>query len=318
MPGEFSLIDQYFKNVGTTGQLSRLGIGDDAAVLDVPAGQQLVMSVDTLVAGVHFPETTSAADIAHKALAVNLSDLAAMGATPAWFLLSITLPEVDQAWLSEFSDGLKKIAGQYEIELIGGDTCRGPLSITVQVNGLVDKDKYVTRSGAKPGDLIVVSGEPGNAALGLAFLQKKISLPKEIEDLAVKAINRPIPRLCLSVFLQEYANAAIDLSDGLVGDLKHILDKSGVGAVIRQADLPVNNWIKQNNAYQYALSGGDDYELCLTIPEKHRDQIETWNQANPDCLLHEIGEITKSGYYLTTTDGSIDLTRQTGFQHFGD
>jgi len=318
MPTEFSLIEQYFRNIGNTGHLTGLGIGDDAAVVNVPDGQQIVMSVDTLIAGVHFPETTSAGDIAYKALAVNLSDLAAMGATPAWFLLSISLPEVDEVWLLEFSESLKKIAGQYEIELIGGDTCHGPLSITVQVTGLVEKDNYVTRSGAKPGDLILVSGQPGNAALGLASIQKNISLTKEIEDVAVRALNHPIPRLCLTGFLTNYASAAIDISDGLVGDLKHIIQKSGVGAIIRQTDLPVNDWIKQNNAYQYALNGGDDYELCLTVPPSYRDAIQQWNHDNTDCPLSIIGEITNSDYYLIVGDQAIDLTHSKGFQHFGE
>ena len=317
MPTEFSLIEEFFKNIGNTGRLAGLGIGDDAAVVNVPDGQQMVMSVDTLIAGVHFPEATSAGDIAYKALAVNLSDLAAMGATPAWFLLSITLPEVDEVWLSEFSESLKKIAEQYEIELIGGDTCHGPLSITVQVNGLVDKDQYVTRSGAQVGDLILVSGQLGNAALGLAFKQEKICLTKELEEIAVQALNRPIPRLCLTDFLQKYASAAIDLSDGLVGDLKHIIDKSGVGAIVKQDDLPVNGWIKQNNAFQYALNGGDDYELCLTVPPCYHDAIQQWNHSNPDCPLSIIGEITKSDYYLAIGDQTIDLTHLKGYQHFG-
>jgi len=315
---EFSLIERYFANTGRTQYSTRLSQGDDAAIVEIPQGKQVVMSVDTLVSGIHFPEQSSAADIAHKALAVNLSDLAAMGAKPAWFLLSITLPEVNEVWLAEFSTSLKNIAEQYEIELIGGDTCRGPLSITVQVTGLVDKDRYLTRSGAKIGDLILVSGELGNAALGLAFLQGKIRLPEALQEMAVQALNRPTPCLCLTDFLQEYASAAIDISDGLVGDLKHILDKSSVGAVIRQADLPVNNWIKQNNAYQYALSGGDDYKLCLAIPSRYRHQISTWNQANPDCPLHEIGEIIESGYYLVSDDQTIDLTNSKGYQHFGE
>lgn len=315
---EFSLIERYFANTGRTQYSAKLSQGDDAAIVEIPQGKQAVMSVDTLVSGIHFPEQSSAADIAHKALAVNLSDLAAMGATPAWFLLSITLPEVDEIWLAEFSASLKNIAEEYEIELIGGDTCHGPLSISIQVTGLVDKDKYVTRSGAQVGDLILVSGQLGNASRGLAFLQKKIRLPGQEQEIAVQALNRPTPRLCLIGFLQKYANAAIDISDGLVGDLKHILEKSRVGANIRQADLPVDNWIKQNNAYQYALSGGDDYELCLTVSPIHRDDIKVWNQNNPDCPLHVIGEITESGYYLITDDETIDLASSKGYQHFGE
>jgi len=317
MPSEFSLIDRYFRNIVNTRYPPGLGIGDDAAVVNVPDGQQLVMSVDTMVAGVHFPATTSAGDIAHKALVVNLSDLAAMGATPAWFLLSITLPEIDLDWLSEFSEGLKKTAEQYDIQLIGGDTCQGPLSVTIQVNGLVDSAKFITRSGAREGDLILVSGQLGNAAIGLASVQKKIRIKKELEEVAAQALYRPTPRLCLNDFLQKFASAAIDISDGLVGDLKHILDKSGIGAIVRQVDLPVNDWIKQNNSFEFALYGGDDYELCFTVPSCYQDVIQTWNEDNPDCLLSIIGEITKSGYYLIEDGKSTDLSKKQGYQHFG-
>ncbi|MCP4491359.1 MAG: thiamine-phosphate kinase [Gammaproteobacteria bacterium] len=314
MPSEFALIKGFFQSIGHTQYPVALGVGDDAAVLDIPQGQQLVMSVDTFIAGVHFPEHTIAADIAHKALVVNLSDLAAMAAKPAWFLLSLTMPEVDETWLEAFSKSLTEVADQYNIELIGGDTCHGPLSISIQITGLVDTNCYVTRSGAQPADLIVVSGQLGNAALGLA----QLDLPKTLSAKCLQALNRPIPRLCLTDFLQQYASAAIDLSDGLVGDLKHILDKSEVGAVIHEDSLPVNDWIKQNNAFEYALNGGDDYELCLTIPPENKDQINTWNQANQDCPLRVIGEITESGYYLASDNQNIDLSDAQGYQHFGE
>ncbi len=319
MPSEFSLIERYFNNIGKSDHSPTLGNGDDAAVVNVPEGKQMVMSVDTLIAGVHFPETTSAHDIAHKALAVNLSDLAAMAASPAWFLLSLTLPEVDKDWLSEFSGSLKETAEQYEIELIGGDTCQGPLSVTIQVNGLVDSNKFITRSGAQVGDQILVSGQLGNAAMGLAVKQKKIYLTKELEEVSVHALNRPTPRLCLASFLQTYANAAIDISDGLVGDLKHILDKGDgdIGAIVRRDDLPVNDWIKQNNTFEFALNGGDDYELCFTVPPCYDDAICLWNQANPDCPLSIIGEITESDYHLIENGNSVDLNKSKGYQHFG-
>ena len=315
---EFTIIEKYFADIGASEWSAKLSQGDDAAILEIPTGKQAVMSVDTLIAGVHFPLETSATDIAYKALAVNLSDLAAMGATPAWFLLSLTIPDTNESWLDSFSEGLKKIADQYRVELVGGDTCHGPLSITIQVTGLVDKGKYITRSGAKPGDLILVSGQIGNAALGLAHLQKRIKLNSKYISICVEAINRPIPRLCLTGFLQDYSTAAIDISDGLVGDLKHILDKSKVGATIRQNDLPVNEWIKDKGSYEFALTGGDDYELCLTISSEYKDQIALWNNNNSDCQLHEIGEITESGYYLETNNETIDLSRTEGYQHFGE
>jgi len=316
-PNEFSLIERYFYGIGNNDYPARLSQGDDAAVLDVPAGMQAVMSIDTLIGGVHFPKQASAADIASKALAVNLSDLAAMAAKPAWFLLSLSLPGNDEAWLDEFSSNLRQMSQDYQIELIGGDTCRGPLAVTIQVTGLVPAGKYVTRAGARPGDRILVSGVLGNASLGLAHLQQRIDLPESLREVCLSALNRPIPRLELTDFLARYASAAIDLSDGLVGDLSHILDNSGVGAVINRADLPVNRWIRETEAFDYALGGGDDYEICCTLPAGYRLRVDEWNRDHPDCPLSEIGEITKSGYTLINGNQSIDLKRWRGYQHFG-
>lgn len=313
---EFSLIEHFFSNTGKSRFSVELSQGDDAAVVDVPDGMQAVMSIDTLISGVHFPQRTSAADIAYKALAVNLSDLAAMAAIPAWYLLSISLPEFDELWLNEFSSSLKQLSNQYQIELIGGDTCRGPLSITVQITGLVGKNNYVSRSGARPGDLIVVSGQLGNAALGLAQLQHRVTLPHDLIQSCVEALNRPVPRLELADYLSSYASAAIDLSDGLVGDLRHILKQSQKGAVINRDALPVNHWIRSQQAYDFALGGGDDFELCFTIPARHRATIEQWNLGNPQCELSEIGEITDSGYQLMSNQQSVDLNQWQGYQHF--
>jgi len=313
---EFSLIERYFANIGSARYPAILSLGDDAAVVSVPEGMQAVMSIDTLISGVHFPESTPAADIACKALAVNLSDLAAMAATPAWFLLSLSLPDFDENWLQSFSEGLKQTAEQYQVELIGGDTCRGPLSVTVQVTGLVEVGRQLTRDGARVGDKILVSGVLGNASLGLAHLQQRTVLPESIKDLCLSALKRPIPRLELVDFLGRHASSAIDLSDGLVGDLGHILRRSRVGALIRQADLPVNHWIKQNEAYAHALTGGDDYELCFTLASKFRPAVESWNQDNPDCLLTEIGEITHSGYTLIEGNQAIDINDWCGYRHF--
>ena len=314
---EFSLIERFFSDTGARQDSTVLSQGDDAAVIDVPAGYQLVMSIDTLIAGVHFPENTSPADIAWKALAVNLSDLAAMAAEPAWCLLSLSLPGYDEAWLSEFSESLKKIAQQYSIELIGGDTCRGLLSVTIQVNGLVRRNQYVVRSGAQQGDLLVVSGQLGNAALGLADIGHEISLPEPLRSTCIEALNRPLPRLCLTSFLREYATSAIDISDGLVGDLRHIVNKSQVGAMIYRDKLPVTDWIREHSLYDYALSGGDDYELCFTIPEKNKDRVNEWNRQNKDCSLSIIGEITGAGYFLTDSRQTINLENYNGYLHFG-
>lgn len=313
---EFALIERFFRDTGAKQGSTALSQGDDAAVIGIPSGYQLVMSIDTLISGVHFPEDTSPADIAYKALAVNLSDLAAMAAEPAWFLMSLSLPGSDEAWLSEFSQSLKHVARRCNIELIGGDTCRGFLSVTIQVNGLVPENSYIARSGAQPGDLIVVSGQLGNAALGLVSMQHKVSLPESLRSKCVEALNRPVPRLCLTKFLRDYATSAIDISDGLVGDLRHILAKSQVGAIIYRDKLPVNDWVADHALFDYALRGGDDYELCFTVPEKFIDKLHQWNQQNADCGLTIIGEITGSGYYLDDGRQAINLENLDGYNHF--
>ena len=192
---EFSIIARYFSDIGKGSHPITLGIGDDAAVVDIPADRQLALSIDTLIAGVHFPTETHPADIAYKALAVNLSDLAAMAADPAWFLLSITLPQIDEQWLQQFSAGLREAATQFGLPLIGGDTCRGQLAITIQIAGTTPKDQFVTRAGARTGDLILVSGELGNAALGLAQMRGEFDLPPALQRKCEQALRRPRPRL---------------------------------------------------------------------------------------------------------------------------
>ncbi len=316
MADEFSIIERYFGNIGKAAPTTLLGIGDDAAVVEVVAGRQLVVSMDTLIGGVHFTADTSPADIAYKALAVNLSDLAAMGAEPAWFLLSISLEKDDAQWLSQFANGLRQTADLFGLQLIGGDTCRGQLALTIQIAGLVDAGAYVTRSGAACGDIVLVSGELGNAALGLADAQGKVELPAAVASQCELALKRPQPRLELGAFLRQYATAAIDISDGLVGDLRHLLDASGVGAFISRAALPVNDWICDHEAYDFALGGGDDYEICCCVPPGSAAAIETWNSAHADCQLTPIGEITEQDYQLRVGDQLIDLSQYRGYRHF--
>ncbi len=313
---EFAIIRQYFSAIGEPGADIVLGVGDDAAVVEVPAGFQQVVSLDTLIADVHFPADTNPADIAYKALAVNVSDLAAMAATPSWFLLSISLPRVDTTWLEQFSAGLGKAAEQFGLALIGGDTCRGALSISLQIAGLVPAGEFVSRGGAKPGDLVLVSGSLGNAALGLAFRQGRIDLPQELRTRCLEALNRPRPRLELAPFLREHATAAIDISDGLRGDLGHILESSRCGARIDRSLLPVDPWIEQQDLYSYALGGGDDYEICCTLPAAQRGSVDDWNRQHPDCPLTIIGEISESGFIMTADDESVDLSSAGGFRHF--
>lgn len=316
MASEFEIIARYFSGLGKSSALTRLGVGDDAAVVEVPAGRQLVVCLDNLVGGVHFPLQTSPADIAWKALAVNLSDLAAMAASPVWFQMSLTLSTVDDDWLQDFADGLRQAADRFEVQLIGGDTCRGQLAVCIQAAGLVPADAYVTRAGARPGDIVAVSGELGNAALGLAELEAEIELPAATREKCRLALNRPQPRLELVPFLSRYATAAIDISDGLVGDLRHLLDASGCGALIERAAIPVDAWIASRGAYDYALEAGDDYEICCTLDARHRGEIDAWNRDHPECRLAVIGEITESGYLMQADGQLVDLGRQRGFRHF--
>ena len=313
---EFSIIEKYFKGIGDSADSVMLSIGDDAAIVEVAPGQQLAISMDTLVGGVHFPVDTRPADIAYKSLAVNLSDLAAMGASPAWFLMSLTLPRNDPRWLSDFASSLRQTADDFKLPLIGGDTCRGELSITVQIAGLVPAGQFVTRRDAKPGDLIVVSGELGNAGLGLAHKQGQVDLPQDLQTRCLTALNRPQPRLELISFLREFASAAIDISDGLQSDLAHVLKASHCGARISRDSIPVNPWIAQHGAYQYALGAGDDYEICCCLPARHQRQIKHWNLEHPACRLSVIGEITESGYFLQEDEKLIDLGNAQGYQHF--
>ena len=264
---EFNLIDAYF-NWGNSPSDVAVPVGDDAAVINIPAHQQLVISVDTFISGVHFPENTPTKAIGHKALAVNLSDLAAMGANPKWFTLALTLPEVDKNWLAEFTQGLKLLADEHHCYLVGGDTTRGPLSITIQVMGLVDKGKVMLRSGAKAGDKIYVTGTLGDAALGLQQPDNKFCKQR---------LDYPTPRVAESTLIKDYASACLDISDGLLQDLSHILKASNVGANLNLQDLPLSpslSEIDRSEALQYALKGGDDYELLFTIPESKQLAFE--------------------------------------------
>ncbi|MCK4706980.1 MAG: thiamine-phosphate kinase [Gammaproteobacteria bacterium] len=316
-PTEFSLIEKYFTGQAQQrkGEYTALGIGDDAAVLNIPSGQQLVVSMDTLIAGRHFPVETNPFDIAYKSLAVNVSDLVAMAATPAYFLLSLTLPEANEYFLNVFSQGLFAAADEFDIALVGGDTCKGPLSISIQASGLVPQGKFVTRSGAKIGDKIIVSGKLGAAALGLASVQGKVKLSVADEKHCVDALNRPSPRLDLNDLLSTYASSAIDLSDGLVGDLGHILSNSSVGAVIDRQKIPAYEGLSEHNLFDYALTGGDDYQMLFTVAEKDMNSFKDFAMQE-GLELFVIGEIVKQGYIMQDQNNSIDLSTFRGFDHF--
>lgn len=266
---EFDLITRLKSTIciapGPDTPVCEVGIGDDAAVLNVPSDRDLVVCTDTLVAGVHFPVSTRAAAVGHKALAVNLSDLAAMGAIPSWFFMALTLPSEDPYWLDAFANGVAGLASNSRIQLAGGDVSSGPLSITITALGLVHKEKFLVRSGAAPGDVIVVSGQPGAAAFALAML-KRGERPS-VADLA--ALEYPTPRLDLGQSLIGLATSCIDISDGLAADLGHILEQSNTGAVVELENLPCPVSmvaLPSQERWPLQLSGGDDYELCFTIP----------------------------------------------------
>lgn len=277
--GEFSLIARYFDRVRSSRFDVETGIGDDCALLNIPEKQTLAISTDTLVAGNHFLPDIDPADLAYKALAVNLSDLAAMGANPAWLTLALTLPDVNEAWLAAFSDSLFEQLNYYDMQLIGGDTTRGPLSMTLGIHGYVPTGRALKRSGAKPGDWIYVTGTPGDSAAGLAILQNRLQVTeaKDAEYL-LKRHLRPTPRILIGQALRDLASSAIDLSDGLISDLGHIVTASGCGARVEVDALPYSTAFSRHvapeQALRWALSGGEDYELCFTVPEINRGALD--------------------------------------------
>ena len=269
---EFELIQNYF-NWPLSDPGIELGIGDDAAIFNLDSGYQLVTTTDTLSEGVHFFKNDSPEDIAYKSLAVNLSDIAAMGATAKCFTLALTLPKLDEIWLKQFSQSLKQTSKKYNVSLIGGDTTRGPLNITITMMGVVETSKAIKRSGARNGDNIYVSGEIGDAALCL----KKINAGERPHKAELIKLNRPIPRIELGSALKGIANSCIDISDGLEQDLSHIIKASKVGAMVDIQELPLSQsmikYIESNDDWALPLCGGDDYELCFTAPENFNSEI---------------------------------------------
>jgi thiamine-monophosphate kinase len=316
---EFDLISRYFSRQQVSRADVALGIGDDAAVLDIPPGQQLVVSTDMLVAGVHFPEGTDAFSIGHKSLAVNLSDLAAMGATPAWFTLNLSLPKVDPVWIENFCQGMFALARTHDVALVGGDTTRGPLTVGIQIMGLLPNGQALRRVGTQPGDRIYVTGLLGEAALGLHVTQGQLKLPDEYLANLLTQLNRPMPRVAAGLRLRGLASACIDISDGLVADLGHILAASDVGARIHLKRLPLSpayDAAFEQVGWQAALAGGDDYELCFTIPPAQETAFrEVSVQFGVSCSY--IGDIeAEAGLRIMDEQGALYVSRQTGFDHF--
>lgn len=311
-PREFEIIGRYLTREGHDGAV-RVGIGDDAAVV-APEGD-LAIAVDMIVGGTHFPETLAADAVGHRALAVNLSDLAAVGARPRWATMALCLPGGDESWVSAFADGFFRLAGQFGVTLIGGDTTRGPLAVTVQVIGDQSTEPLL-RSGGMSGDLVFVSGSLGDAAAGLECLQGGI----ETKDAAslVECFSYPVPRVDLGLALAGLAHAAIDISDGLVSDLGHVCRQSGCGARIDIDRLPLSRALRSlgdTRAIEHALNGGDDYELLFTIAADDAGRVRE-AAAVSGTPVTEIGVLTGNGPLVGIRDGSEFELEARGFRHF--
>jgi thiamine-monophosphate kinase len=316
---EFDIIRRYFTRQPVSREEVLVGIGDDAAVLRPPPDRELLLCIDTLVAGVHFPKATPAAAIGHKALAVNLSDLAAMGAEPLWATLALTLPDPDPDWLEAFADGFFALAGRHGVQLIGGDTTRGPLTVTVQAQGVSPPGQALRRTGAQPGDRIYVTGTLGDAALAL-------HMPGEIPKDLRRRLDFPEPRVEAGRRLRGLASAAIDISDGLLADLGHLLEPAGLGATLQPDELPrstgFTSALQEAGAagkslyYELPLAGGDDYELCFTVAERHSAEIERC-LGELSCGCTAIGRIeARPGIRCVLRAGGSYRPAAAGFVHF--
>lgn len=335
MASEFDLIAQHFTR--PTHQ-TKLGVGDDAALISVSPGMELAVSADMLVAGTHFFNDADAYKLGWKSLAVNVSDMAAMGASPKWATLAIALPEVNATWLAEFSRGFFACADAFNIDLIGGDTTRGPLTISVQIMGEVPIGQAIKRSNANVGDEIWVSGHCGDAALALAHMQGKLKLPVDALASCAEVLHTPQPRVALGLALRQIASSAIDISDGLLADLGHILERSNVGATLMLSHVPHSAYLADKlagavrhnesatnssaaNSYDKSilnmlLAGGDDYELCFTAPIEKHAEINSLSEklALP---LSCIGHITaNTGLIVHGFNDEILDFKETGFDHF--
>lgn len=318
---EFDIIKKYFTFPPSRDDVLIAG-GDDCAGVTVPEATQLLITTDMLIAGVHFPENTSAEDIAYKSVMVNLSDLAAMGASPAWITLAISLPEVDESWLAAFSKQLYAVLSRFNVSLIGGDTTKGALSITVTAMGFCTRDKILRRDQARAGDKIFVSGELGDAAVGLHAVMNNLDDAKLLP--CIHKLNRPEARVAFAEDLAQYAICAIDISDGLVADLGHIISASNCGARIYLSKIPVSSASLyffqhyQRNVIDWSmlLTQGDDYELCFTLNEKYVSEVNALairHQLQISC----IGEITSSaGLHCIDVNNENRDFPNTGFKHF--
>ncbi len=317
MLSEFELIRKYFERPARG---LGLGIGDDCALLHPATGMELAVSTDMLVEGRHFSAGADPSKLGHKTLAVNLSDLAAMGAAPRWATLALALPAVDEAWLAGFSAGLFALADRFDVALVGGDTTRGPLTLSVTIMGEVPAGLALYRAGAQPGDEIWVSGELGGAALGLVHELGRARLEGADAGAMLARLHQPEPRVALGERLRGLATAAIDVSDGFAGDLAHILERSTVGALVRYAQLPrPAAFGRLGNAElerSCVLSGGDDYELIFTAPQARRAEIDAL-AADLHLPLTRVGYVQKGDARLVLLDAQGNaMPVPGGFDHF--
>jgi len=317
---EFALIARFFSHCGAERRDVQLGVGDDGALLRAPPGEDLVAAIDTLVAGVHFLPQADPASIGHRALAVNLSDLAAMGARPAWALLALTLPAADEGWLEKFARGLDALARAHHVALVGGDTTRGPLCVTVQVLGHVPQGSALRRAGGSPGDALFLSGTAGDAAAGLLLEQGELAVADAPATQELRArFAFPTPRVALGEALRGRASACIDISDGLLGDAAKLAAASGCGVEIALEELPVSpalvHVVGAERARHLALSGGDDYELCFSVPAARVHELhvalppERWN-------YRRIGALREMPGAVVTRAGTVMQFSHSGFEHF--
>jgi thiamine-monophosphate kinase len=317
---EFELIGKYFARLGAERSDVRIGVGDDGAVLMPPASRELVVVTDTLVEGVHFPPGSPAISIGHRAFAVNLSDIAAMGAEPAWALLALSLPRPDEEWLSQFARAAGDLCRRHNVSLVGGDTTRGPLTITVTIIGIVPIGVALERKGGQPGDAVFVTGSPGDAAAGLALEQGRLHVadPMSAQILRDRFLF-PTPRCEVGVALRGLASACIDISDGLGGDLEKLCAASGCGAEVDAAALPVSESllgaVGRESAREYALTGGDDYELLFSVPLARLG-------AMTSAIARGLGPVTRIGSLVSgngvrvSARGGVMQFSRAGFDHF--
>lgn len=319
---EFELIKRFFEQPGNRRKDVELGIGDDAAIINVPPNQQLIVTTDTLVEGIHFFSDIDPRALGHRAVAVNLSDIAAMGGEPAWISVAVTLPFVDEAWMQAFSASIFEICEYYNVQVIGGDTTQGPMSITISAKGFVPQGKALTRHGAKPGDWIYVTGTLGDAAAAIDAINQRKNLPLKYQAFIKNRFEYPTPRVAVAQGLREVANSAIDISDGLLADLGHILERSEVGAVINVDQLPFSDALigsaDEDKRLEFALAGGDDYELLFTVSEDKRGALDV-TMAHYGINLTCIGQILgQSGKVELRKDGQPFTFEGRGYQHFSE